>query len=66
MSKKLVQGILRFTSVLFLIFEKGMSNKLAAGILRSVCMLFLIFEKGMSNKNCARNFKNRKHAFFNI
>ena len=66
MSKKLVQGILRFTSVLFLIFQKGMSNKLAAGILRSVSMLFLIFEKVMNNKNCARNFKNRKYAFFNI
>ena len=63
MSKKLVPGILRFTSVLFLIFQKVMRNKLAAGILRSVSMLFLIFEKGMSKKNCARNFKIRKYAF---
>ena len=58
--------ILRFKSVIFLIFEKGMSNKIAPGSLRSVCMLFLIFEKRMSNKNCARNFEVRKYDFFNI
>ena len=45
-------GILRFVSMLFLIFEKGMSKKIAPGILRFVSMLFLIFEKGMSKKLC--------------
>ena len=43
-------GILRFTSVTFLIVEKVMSNKYAPGILRYVSMLFLILEKGMSKK----------------
>ena len=46
MSKKTVPGILRFVSMLFLIFEKGMSKKTVPGILRFVSMLFLIFEKG--------------------
>ena len=50
MSKKIAPGILRFVSMLFLIFEKGMSKKIAPGILRFVSMLFLIFEKAMSKK----------------
>ena len=33
-------GFLRFVSMLFLIFEKGMSKKIAPGILRFVSMLF--------------------------
>ena len=56
MSKETVLGILRFVSILFLIFEKGMSkkkkNKNVPGILRFVIMLFLIFEKGDEQKNC--------------
>ena len=36
------------------------------GVLRFVSMLFLIFEKKNEQKNCARNFKIRKYAFFNI
>ena len=43
-------GILRFVSILFLIFEKEMSKKIVPGILRFVSMLFLIFEKGMRKK----------------
>ena len=39
-SKKSVPGILRFVSMLFLIFEKGMSKKTVPGILRFVSMLF--------------------------
>ena len=35
-----MQGILRFVSMLFLIFEKGMSKKTVPGILRFVSMLF--------------------------
>ena len=49
MSKETVLGILRFVSIVFLIFEKGMSKKKTKklpGILRFVIMLFLIFEKG--------------------
>ena len=63
MSKKTVPGILRFVSMLFLIFEKGMSKKTVPGILRFVSMLFLIFEKGDEQKNCARYFEIRKYAF---
>ena len=39
-SKKTVPGILRFVSMLFLIFEKEMSKKIVPGILRFVSMLF--------------------------
>ena len=56
----------RFLSILFLIFEKGMSKNIAPGIFRFVSMLSLIFEKAMSKRNCARNFKIRKYTFFNI
>ena len=63
MSKKTVPGILRFVSMLFLIFEKGMSKKTVPGILRFVSMLFLIFEKGNKQKNCAKYFEIRKYAF---
>ena len=33
-------GISRFVSILFLIFEKGMSKKTVSGILRFVSILF--------------------------
>ena len=46
MSKKIVPGILRFVSMVFLIFEKGMSKKIVPGILRFVSMVFLTIEKG--------------------
>ena len=49
-------GILRFVSMLFLIFEKGMSKKTVPGILRFVSMLFLIFEKGDEQKNLYQVF----------
>ena len=41
MSKKIAPGILRFASMLFLIFEKVMSKKIASGILRFVSMLLM-------------------------
>ena len=59
-------GIFRFVSMLFLIFEKGMSKKTVPGILRFVSMLFLIFEKGDKKKDCARYFETRKYSFCNI
>ena len=40
MSKKIALGILRFVSMLFLIFEKAMNKKIALGISRFVSMLF--------------------------
>ena len=40
MSKKTVPGILRFVSMLFLIFEKEMSKKTVPGIFRFVNILF--------------------------
>ena len=66
MSKKIVPGILRLLSMLFLIFEKGDQQKIVPGILRFVSMLFLIFEKGDEQKNCARYFEVRKYASYNI
>ena len=39
-------GILRFVSMLFLIFEKGMSKKTVPGILRFVSMLFNTSKRG--------------------
>ena len=44
------RGVLRFVSMLFLIFEKVMSKKIVLGILRFASMLFLIFEKVISKK----------------
>ena len=66
MSKNIAPGILRFVSMLFLIFGKGMSRKIARRISRFVSILFLIFEKGMNKKTCATNFQARKYAFSNI
>ena len=39
-SSSMKRGVLRFVSMLFLIFEKAMSKKIAPGILRFVSMLF--------------------------
>ena len=44
------RDVLRFVSMIFLIFEKPMSKKTVSEILRFVSMLFLIFEKAMSKK----------------
>ena len=43
-------GILRFLSMLFLIFEKCIKKKIAPEILRFGNMRFLILEKGMRKK----------------
>ena len=60
-------GILRFVSMLFLIFEKGMSKKKKkTARYFKICMFFLIFEKGDEQRNCARYFEICKYAFFNI
>ena len=66
MSKKIVPGILRFVSMLFLIFEKEDEQKIVSGILKFISMLFLIFEKGDKQKNCVRHSEIHKYAFFNI
>ena len=56
-------SIFRFISMLFLMFEKGMSKKTARYF--QICKYaFLIFEKGDEQKNCARYFQIRKYAFF--
>ena len=47
-SKRTVPGILRFISMLFLIFEKGDEQKNCAGYFEIRKYVFLIFEKGMS------------------
>ena len=60
-----MSGILRFISMLFLIFEKVIPKKTVPGILRFVGMFFLIFENGISNKLC-QYFEIHKYAFFKI
>ena len=45
-----VAGILRFISMLFLIFEKWISRKTVPDILKFVSMFVLIFEMGISKK----------------
>ena len=65
MTNKTAPGILRFVSMLFLMFKKEMSQKIAPGSLRLVSILFLIFEKGMG-KNCIWNFKDVKYALILI
>ena len=59
-SKKAEPGILRFVSMLFLIFEKGISKTTVLGFVR---ILLLIFEKENRQKNCARYFEICKYAF---
>ena len=61
MTKKPAPGSLRFISILFLRFEKGMSKKISPRFLAFVSMSFLIFEQGMDKKNCGRNFKVLKY-----
>ena len=65
MSEKTVPGILRFVSMLFLIFEKGDVQENSVRYFE-IRMLFLILQKGDEQKNCARYFEIRKYAFFNI
>ena len=54
MSKKTAPGFLRFGSMLFLIFEKGMSKKIAPGMLRFVSMFvfFNISKRDQQQKLC--------------
>ena len=66
MCKNTVPGILRFVSMLFLIFEKGDEQKNCARYFEIRKYAFLIFEKGDEQKNCARYFEIRKYAFCNI
>ena len=63
MSKKIVSCILRFVSMLFLIFEKGDEQKNCARYFETRKDAFLIFEKRDEQKNCARYFEIRKYAF---
>ena len=46
------RGVLRFISMLFLIFEKMMSRKTVLGILKFLSVLFSIFEKGGEQNHC--------------
>ena len=57
MSKKTGLCIFGFVSMLFLIYEKGISKKTGPGISRFVSMLFLMSEKGMSIKTCPGIFR---------
>ena len=64
MSKKIVLGILRFVSMLFLIFEKGDEQEKCVSYFEIRKFGFLIFEKGDEQKNCARYLQLCKYAFF--
>ena len=64
MSKKIVLGILRFVSMLFLIFEKGDEQEKCVSYFEIGKFAFLIFEKGDEQKNCARYLQIYKYAFF--
>ena len=66
-------GILRFVSMLCLIFENGIYKETVPAILRYISLRFLIFEqalftisKGDKEKNCPRFFRTYKYPFFNI
>ena len=49
--------VLRFVSILFLLFEKPNKQKNCAGfVLRLISIIFLNFEKGYKLKTCARFF----------
>ena len=79
MCKETVPGILRFVSILFLIFEKGDKQESCARYFeirkyaflifkkenkqKNLTMLFIIFEKGDVEKNFARYFEFHKYAF---
>ena len=58
--------ILRFVSMLFLIFEKGICKKIGPGILRFVSRLFLIFQKEISKKAVPGLSRFASMPFFNI
>ena len=47
MSKKITPAILRFISMLYLIFEKGMKKKNCATSFKNRKYAFLTFQKGM-------------------
>ena len=57
------KGILRFVSILFLIFEKGDKQKNCAKFFKICKYTFLIFEKEDKQKNCAKFFKICKYTF---
>ena len=59
-------GILRFVSMPFLIFEKGVSTKTVPGILRFVSILFLIFEKRNKQKTAPGILRFVGMLFFDI
>ena len=64
MSKNIVLGILRFVSMLFLIFEKGDEQEKCVSYFEIRKFAFLIFEKGDEKENCARYLQICKYAFF--
>ena len=66
MTKKIAPGILRFKSILVLIFEKGISKENWANNFRIRKYTFFNISKKDEQKNCSRNFNILKHTFLNI
>ena len=65
MNQEIKPGILRFVSILSLMFEKGIKKKkIAPGVWRLLSILFFNNWKRNKQKNCTRNFKSRKYTFF--
>ena len=65
MSKKIALGILRFVSILFLIFETRMRKKNPAKCFKIRKDIFFNISKIDDQKNCSTNFKICKYTFFN-
>ena len=64
--QKTVPGILRFVSMRFLIFQKGISKKIYAGSFEMCEYALFNILKLDTQRNCARYFEIRKYAFFDI
>ena len=56
-------GVLRFVSMPFLTFEKGMSNKSCARSFKIRKYAFSNILKKYGQKNCAKNMKIPQYAF---
>ena len=66
MSKKIVLGILRFVSMLFLIFEKGDEQEKCVSYFEIRKFAFVIIEKGDEQKIVPGILRFVSMLFFNI
>ena len=64
MRKKIALGILRFISILFLIFKKRKRKENPAKYFKIRKDIFFNISKIDEQKNCSTNFKICKYTFF--